>query len=314
MTGTGAESGVGAWRAPECPYTIDYSARVLDDIRLAVVDAFFSLPRGGAEIGGILLGKFLNGKISILDHEALDCEHAMGPSFNLSPRDQSRLAEMVAKAQEGAGGMRPVGWYHSHTRSEIFLSDADQDIHKRFFPEPWQIALVLKPHIFDPTRGGFFFREADGSIRGSASYQEFVLDTLPIRPVPSGAAPAMPPAPRPLHSGAEPQGPVITLEPERAHDVAPHGPAPPELAVEPAKSAEPPAEPDDLPAFLQIKQEREWRGLRIVVGLAAAIALCAAGYETRQTWLPVVQAKTAPLMAKLRPALPKKPAPHLALS
>src|SRR5664280_1107689 len=104
-----AESEVATWKAPQCPFTIEYSLRALDDIRLAVVDAFFSLPRGGAEIGGILLGKFLNGKISILDHEALDCEHAMGPSFNLSPRDQSRLAEMVAKAQGTAGGMRPVG-------------------------------------------------------------------------------------------------------------------------------------------------------------------------------------------------------------
>jgi len=44
------------WSAPACPFAIGYPARVLDDIRLAVVDAFFSLPRGGAEIGGILLG------------------------------------------------------------------------------------------------------------------------------------------------------------------------------------------------------------------------------------------------------------------
>ena len=36
-----------------------------------------------------------------------------------------------------------MGWYHSHTRSEIFLSDADLEIHNRYFPEPWQVALVL---------------------------------------------------------------------------------------------------------------------------------------------------------------------------
>ena len=43
---------------------MEYPARVLDDIRLAVVDAFFSLPRGGAEIGGILLGTGMASRIS----------------------------------------------------------------------------------------------------------------------------------------------------------------------------------------------------------------------------------------------------------
>src|ERR1039458_1687115 len=152
MIESSTESAAGTWSAPECPYTIEYSPRVLDDIRLAVVDAFYSLPRGGAEIGGILLGRFANGRISILDYQALDCEHAMGPSFTLSQNDQTQLTELLA-AQQHPEGLQPVGWYHSHTSSEILFSDADQDVHKRFFPEQWQIALVLKPSTFEPTRG-----------------------------------------------------------------------------------------------------------------------------------------------------------------
>src|ERR1039458_6891646 len=136
MIDSSTESVLGTWSAPECPYIIEYSPRVLDDIRLAVVDAFYSLPRGGAEIGGILLGRYADGRISILDYRALDCEHAMGPSFTLSQNDQTQLADLLAAAQQDPDGMRPVGWYHSHTRSEIFLSEADQDIHKRFFPAP----------------------------------------------------------------------------------------------------------------------------------------------------------------------------------
>src|SRR5580698_6905904 len=138
----GIETAVGEWIAPQCPFRIEYSARVLDDIRLAVVDAFFSLPRGGAEIGGILLGQHDAGRVLISGFEALDCEHATGPSFTLSARDLSLLAEMTAAARRNPPNLQPVGWYHSHTRSEIFLSDADQDIHNRFFPEPWQVALV----------------------------------------------------------------------------------------------------------------------------------------------------------------------------
>src|SRR5271165_4475555 len=116
----GTEIAMGAWSVPQCPFRIEYAARVLDDIRLAVVDAFFSLPRGGAEIGGVLLGKRVGSRVFIADFETLDCEHAMGPSFTLSVRDQARLTEMTAKARRNPANRQPVGWYHSHTRSDIF--------------------------------------------------------------------------------------------------------------------------------------------------------------------------------------------------
>ena len=106
----------------------------------------------------------------------------MGPSFTLSAKDQASLADLIAKARRNPPKRQPVGWYHSHTRSEIFLSETDQDIHKRFFPQPWQVALVLKPHTFEPMRGGFFFREANGSIRGAASYQEFGAESHAASP------------------------------------------------------------------------------------------------------------------------------------
>src|SRR5580700_9710353 len=190
---TDSENGVGlsTWSTLECPFTIEYSPRALDDIRLAVVDAFFSLPRGGAEIGGILCGNWDGGRLTITDYAALDCEHAFGPSFALSPRDETHLAGLLAASS--GNGLQPVGWYHSHTRSEIFLSDADQEIHRRFFPEPWQVALVLKPHTFHPARAGFFFREGDGGIHAEASYQEFALTPLLVTPEPSGAPVAVEP-------------------------------------------------------------------------------------------------------------------------
>src|SRR3954462_6908221 len=96
MSETGTEGTI-VWGVPECPFLIEYSARVLDDIRLAVVDAFFSLPRGGAEIGGILLGRWDDGRLSITEYAALDCEHATGPSFTLSARDAIRLSELLAR-------------------------------------------------------------------------------------------------------------------------------------------------------------------------------------------------------------------------
>lgn len=38
-----------------------------------------------------------------------------------------------------------VGWYHTHPRFGIFLSDQDVFIHKNFFYKPWQVAFVFDP-------------------------------------------------------------------------------------------------------------------------------------------------------------------------
>jgi len=263
MTESSTESALARWKAPECPFEVEYSARVLDDIRLAVVDAFFSLPRGGAEIGGILLGHLEGSRITITDYEALDCEHAMGPSFSLSQRDLTRMALLVEGAKQNGRDRQPVGWYHSHTRSGIFLSDADQDIHNRFFPEPWQLALVVKPHTFDPTTAGFFFRERDGSIRGSASYQDFTLEALPVRPAPvADVPPPPPPTPQPLRRAPEPQGPVLTIKPELPPEPPPPPrpaatgqPTPPVAKTSVQPEAVPKSEPKPVGAKPELKPE-----------------------------------------------------------
>jgi len=50
------------------------------------------------------------------------------------------------------------------------------------------VALVLKPHTFQPTKAGFFFRESDGAIRETSCYQEFDMEPLAVRPIPEAAA------------------------------------------------------------------------------------------------------------------------------
>jgi len=208
MTETTSDTGaLVTWSAPQCPFVIEYSRKALDDIRLAVVDAFFSLPRGGAEIGGLLLGRFDDQRLQILDYAPLECEHAFGPAFTLSPKDQERLAERLAESQNRPGDLRPVGWYHSHTRSEIALCDADLEIHNHYFPERWQVALVLRPSTLQPTQAGFFFRELDGSMHSQNSYREFTIEALPVRQLPTGAPTAVP---GPMRE-TEPDAVVITM-------------------------------------------------------------------------------------------------------
>jgi hypothetical protein len=52
-----------------------------------------------------------------------------------------------------------VGWYHTHPRMGVFLSQYDTWLHDHFFPEPWQVALVIEPHA---DVGGFFVRQVSG--------------------------------------------------------------------------------------------------------------------------------------------------------
>ncbi len=269
------------WTTPECPFAIEYSLRVLDDIRLAVIDAYYSLPRGGAEIGGILIGAQEDNRVVIVDYAPLECEHAYGPSFTLSDRDYTQLRELIEIARRSASGMVPVGWYHSHTRSEVFFSDADIAIHRQFFPEPRQIALVLKPHAFEPARAGFFFREPGGAIHGASSYREFTLDP---QLVPARASIPAPPPVRAIPAPAVP-GPVQAA-----------------AAAQPA-----PAKKADVtpPRFLGLEPAHPRRWPWVLAGLAVAGAGWG-GYQTRPAWMPPLEAAVLRFTAK--PAPPAPPA------
>ena len=107
----------------------------------------------------------------------IPCEYAAGPRFVLSARDQAALRDLLHAPSQDAGlaGLAPVGWFHSHTRSEISLSAGDVELFNRFFPQPWQIALVVRPAVLGPSRAGFFFREAGGAIRADAGGRELQL-------------------------------------------------------------------------------------------------------------------------------------------
>ena len=161
---------------------IEYPDELLEQIRLAVMEAFFAIPRGGLEIGGVLFGRYGEGKLQIEAFRMVACEHAAGPSFTLSEADHVRLRDLLDAAV--AEGLHPVGWFRSRTRSEISLSDADAALHDKYFREPWQVVLVLRPEVTRPMRAGFFFRE-DGVC---VSCPEFVVE-------PSGRSPTPPTCP-----------------------------------------------------------------------------------------------------------------------
>lgn len=166
------------WTAPECHFRVTLPVPVLNGIRILAVEAFYSVPRGGVEIGGVLFGIREPAAIHIQAHRPIRCRYATGPSFTLSVDDQLGLSGLLenAPADPDLAGMMPLGWYHSHTRSELLLSAADLQLYSDFFPERWQIALVLRPANLQPTKACIFFRDRLGAVKSSAAAREFKLE------------------------------------------------------------------------------------------------------------------------------------------
>lgn len=171
----------GCWKVAGQPVTIEYSRAALDALRVEAVDGLHKLQRGGLEIGGVLFGKRSGTTVRILASRPLACEHAAGPGFVLSEKDEEALRRLAdsAAADPELAGMQAVGWYHSHTRSGLMLSAEDVGLWDRRFPEPWQVALVLRPEKLGPTKAGFFCRGEDGVARAGPSPLEFEVEAVP---------------------------------------------------------------------------------------------------------------------------------------
>src|SRR5205814_3430117 len=182
------------WSPEGRDFTIEYPVELLDAIRNEAVEGLHRLRHRGIEVGGVLFGSKTDRGVRILQHRKFESEYAQGPGFQLSEGDQVALEKLIEDAarEEELSGLEPVGWYHSHTRSGVFLSPEDLDLYNRRFPKLWQIALVLRPTQLGPAEVGFFFREPDGSVRSEASRGEFSIGPLAAR---RPAIPAALPAP-----------------------------------------------------------------------------------------------------------------------
>ena len=170
-----ADAKFGTWVVEESPVDVEYSLVVIEEIRQVVADGFQRLQRGGIEVGGVLYGTREDRIVRILAMREIACEHARGPTFHLSDNDRAALTAQLARDKEDMRleGMLVVGWFLSHTRSDVTLQQSDLDTYRAFFPEPWQVTMVVHPGRAGAMRAGFFVREPDGTVKGERSYQEF---------------------------------------------------------------------------------------------------------------------------------------------
>ncbi len=267
-----------SWRVPQFPRSIEYPLEVLEEIRAFACDELLQLSHGGDDVGGILFGTRREDLVRILTWRPMACEHTQGEGLRLSYNDRMNLAVQLEMARQNPDlkDLRPVGWFVSHSQGGASLSDSDLEIYNGFFPEAWQVALLICPQGSGRAQAGFFVREANDKVQSEASYQSFELAPLhpvaaavkvaPVPPPPPAAKPGQTPAqkfpaPAPQASPVQPppiqtpsiQTPAIQAPPIQApaiHAPAVQGPVsqapaayPPTIQPAPAQatSVRPPA-------------------------------------------------------------------------
>ena len=123
------------WAHPETGQSVQYSIPVLQEIEFLVNDGYRRIPHGGVETGGLLFGTADEATVRIDGFKPIECEHAFGPSFQLSERDLERLGRQIADSvrDDSLESSIPVGWFIAHTRSELVLSERELQLFLKFF-------------------------------------------------------------------------------------------------------------------------------------------------------------------------------------
>jgi proteasome lid subunit RPN8/RPN11 len=91
---------------------------------------------------------------------AIAGEHAKNEGTQMTFTPETWVQMNRVKDQRYADA-KIVGWYHTHPRFGIFLSDMDKIIHKHHFSQPWTTALVVDP--LQETEGFFVWNDGEPS-------------------------------------------------------------------------------------------------------------------------------------------------------
>jgi len=131
------------------------------------------------EVGGLLVGNWSIDTESqqqfIVVEAVLPARYTRQGTVYLT-FTQDSLVDLHAEMDEHYPGKQIVGWYHTHPGMGVFLSPHDAWLHQHFFPEPWQVALVIEPHS---ATGGFFIHQADGVLDPGRYFGFYELDGNP---------------------------------------------------------------------------------------------------------------------------------------
>jgi proteasome lid subunit RPN8/RPN11 len=110
------------------------------------------------ELGGFLVGGFHSDDVAYVEiRHFLPAVDARSKAASLTFTHET-WAAMTRDVSQRFPDEQIVGWHHTHPRLRVFLSGYDLFIHRNFFKEPWQVAMVVDPVLqefgFFQWRGG----------------------------------------------------------------------------------------------------------------------------------------------------------------
>jgi len=133
---------------------------VVDQILPDVLRGFSAIPKRGAEVGGILFGRFEDEKTVVVDSfEAVPCDYKLGPGYEFTEADRARFKDALTPAA--------VGYYRSHTGEGFSPTEEDNRRLADLFRDPRSPLLLIQPFATKISRGAFFFR-IDGALQPAA--------------------------------------------------------------------------------------------------------------------------------------------------
>jgi proteasome lid subunit RPN8/RPN11 len=137
-------------------YDLDVLARIEEQ-----VTGSFKAPGAAREAGGILLGTYTGREVRITGFEVFQPTQPAPPLFRLTPAEENILAERIRHhdTRARANGKRVVGWFHSQADGSLTMSEADATLHDRYFPEVWQVSLLLRGNPNGSIDAKFFLKE-----------------------------------------------------------------------------------------------------------------------------------------------------------
>lgn len=153
-----------SYQPPGALPAIRLSLDALDGIVAEVMTGFGAIPRRGAEVGGILLGRQDADVIRIEGYAAVECQHQRGPSYLLSEQDREMFDATFEK--ERNAGRYPVGLYRSNTRDQFAATEEDRQLFAKYFPAPNGTFLLIRPYA-GKTSTGMFLAYRNGTLAES---------------------------------------------------------------------------------------------------------------------------------------------------
>jgi hypothetical protein len=212
------------WEAPDGSRSVVFVDGVLTALCTRVVEALHSVPRRGAETGGLLFGRVLRQDpllARITGFEEFPCAHRFGPSFILA---EEEMAELDATLRGGASQERPdpvIGFFRSFTSREMVLDEVDRGLLSKYFPIAGPMLLLLQPHAAGDCTAAFLFPRESGA-GWEPEYPAFDVARLSDLAASPAAAPGPPVAmePPPAQPAATP---AVAVAVPAAQLPLPHG-------------------------------------------------------------------------------------------